>query len=309
MALLDAGWPEWDVDSDRVAVIIGNAIGGEKHYESNLRIEYPLFAQALARRPSAFARLPADVQAAIVEQAVQEFLRDWFTITEDTMPGELANIIAGRVAALFNFRGPNFTTDAACASGLAGMTPRCRVCSPTPTTPASPVASTATWASAFVQVLQDRCAVGHRHPALRRRRRRLRHGRGRGAVRAQAPARRRRAGWPARLRVILGLAGSSDGKGKGITAPNPVGQKLAVERAWASANIDPTTIGYVEAHGTSTRVGDATELTTLDEVFGSRPAPPPGRSRWARSSPTSATSRPRPAPPACSRPSAASTTR
>ena len=37
------------------------------------------------------------------------------------MPGELANVIAGRVANLFNFRGPNFTTDAACASGLAAM--------------------------------------------------------------------------------------------------------------------------------------------------------------------------------------------
>ena len=32
--------------------------------------------------------------------------------------------------------------------------------------------------------------------------------------------------------VLLGLGGSSDGKGKGITAPNPVGQRLSVERAW-----------------------------------------------------------------------------
>ena len=37
------------------------------------------------------------------------------------MPGELANVIAGRIANLFNFRGPNFTTDAACASGLAAV--------------------------------------------------------------------------------------------------------------------------------------------------------------------------------------------
>ena len=37
------------------------------------------------------------------------------------MPGELSNVLAGRVCNLFNFRGPNFTTDAACASGLAAM--------------------------------------------------------------------------------------------------------------------------------------------------------------------------------------------
>ncbi len=40
-ALIDAGWPDWNVDSDKVAVIIGNAIGGEKHYQTNLRIELP----------------------------------------------------------------------------------------------------------------------------------------------------------------------------------------------------------------------------------------------------------------------------
>ena len=37
--------------------------------------------------------------------------------------------------------------------------------------------------------------------------------------------------------VLRGIAGSSDGKGKGITAPNPVGQKLAVERAWQNAGV------------------------------------------------------------------------
>ena len=35
--------------------------------------------------------------------------------------------------------------------------------------------------------------------------------------------------------VIRGLAGSSDGRGKGITAPNPKGQKFALERAWRNA--------------------------------------------------------------------------
>lgn len=43
-------------------------------------------------------------------------------ITEDTMPGELSNIVAGRIAALYNFHGPNYVTDAACASAMAAMT-------------------------------------------------------------------------------------------------------------------------------------------------------------------------------------------
>ena len=67
--------------------------------------------------------------------------------------------------------------------------------------------------------------------------------------------------------VLLGLAGSSDGRGKGITAPNPVGQRLAVERAWQVAGVDPAQATCIEAHGTSTRVGDATELASLTDVF------------------------------------------
>ena len=39
-ALIDAGWPGWNVDPERVAVVIGNALGGEKHYATNLRIQF-----------------------------------------------------------------------------------------------------------------------------------------------------------------------------------------------------------------------------------------------------------------------------
>ena len=68
--------------------------------------------------------------------------------------------------------------------------------------------------------------------------------------------------------LLLGLAGSSDGRGKGITAPNPVGQRLAVERAWQVAGLDPALATCIEGHGTSTRVGDAAELASLTDVFG-----------------------------------------
>ncbi len=62
--------------------------------------------------------------------------------------------------------------------------------------------------------------------------------------------------------VIRGLGVASDGKGKSLWAPRQEGQVLAVERAYP----DPADIGrleYIEAHATSTQVGDATELGAL----------------------------------------------
>ena len=67
-------------------------------------------------------------------------------ITEDTMPGELGNCVAGRVAKLFDLHGPNFVVDAACASTLAAFDISIQGLVRTSSTPWSPGASTATWA-------------------------------------------------------------------------------------------------------------------------------------------------------------------
>ena len=67
--------------------------------------------------------------------------------------------------------------------------------------------------------------------------------------------------------VLRGIGGASDGKGKGITAPNPVGQKLAIERAWEKAGLSPATVSMMEGHGTSTRVGDVVEVQSMKDVL------------------------------------------
>ena len=67
--------------------------------------------------------------------------------------------------------------------------------------------------------------------------------------------------------VVRGIGGASDGRGKGIAAPNPVGQRLAVERAWRNAGLSPAECTLVEGHGTSTRVGDVVEVGSLAEAF------------------------------------------
>ena len=41
-----------------------------------------------------------------------------------------------------------------------------------------------------------------------------------------------------------------------------------MQRAYQEANIDPASIGLIEAHATSTALGDATEIDSIQEVFG-----------------------------------------
>ncbi|MEU9508026.1 beta-ketoacyl synthase N-terminal-like domain-containing protein [Micromonospora sp. NPDC048170] len=68
--------------------------------------------------------------------------------------------------------------------------------------------------------------------------------------------------------LIKGSAVNNDGGMKvGYTAPGIAGQVDVLTRAYAAAGVDPATVGYLEAHGTATEVGDAIELSALTEVF------------------------------------------
>jgi len=62
--------------------------------------------------------------------------------------------------------------------------------------------------------------------------------------------------------VIRGLGISSDGRGRSLWAPRSEGQVLAVERAYPDLK-ELAEVDYIEAHATSTQVGDATELGAL----------------------------------------------
>src|SRR6185295_10365953 len=60
--------------------------------------------------------------------------------------------------------------------------------------------------------------------------------------------------------VIKGSAINNDGAQKvGFTAPSVEGQAAVIARAQADAGIAPETIGYIEAHGTGTALGDPIE--------------------------------------------------
>jgi acyl transferase domain-containing protein len=70
--------------------------------------------------------------------------------------------------------------------------------------------------------------------------------------------------------VIKGSAVNNDGAARaGYTAPGVKGQAEVIARALAIAEVDPTTITYIEAHGTGTPLGDGIELEALNQVFSS----------------------------------------
>ncbi len=78
--------------------------------------------------------------------------------------------------------------------------------------------------------------------------------------------------------VIRGSAINNDGSTKmNYAAPNAAGQAEAIAEAHAVADIDSSTVGYVETHGTGTPLGDPVEIEGLRQAFAvsteSRPGP------------------------------------
>jgi acyl transferase domain-containing protein/NAD(P)H-dependent flavin oxidoreductase YrpB (nitropropane dioxygenase family)/NAD(P)-dependent dehydrogenase (short-subunit alcohol dehydrogenase family) len=247
-ALADAGCLERGLSRDRTAVILGVSGG-----IADLGQQYAV--------RSALPMLIDPVPAAWLSQ-----LASW---TEDSFPGILPNVAAGRVANRFDFAGVNYTVDAACASSLAAVYLACRELE-SGTSDVVVVGGADTIQNPFAYLCfgkthalspRGRCATfdesadgiaiseGVAILVLKR------------VVDAERDGDRIRA-------VIRGVAGSSDGRHKGLTAPLPEGQALALERAYAMAGVSPPSVGLVEAHGTGTVAGDRAELETLNRVFG-----------------------------------------
>ncbi|MBE7172402.1 MAG: SDR family NAD(P)-dependent oxidoreductase [Williamsia sp.] len=67
--------------------------------------------------------------------------------------------------------------------------------------------------------------------------------------------------------VIKGSHVNHGGKAKGLTAPNPVMQADVVARTILAAGCSPDAIGYIEAHGTGTALGDPVEIEGLKKAF------------------------------------------
>ena len=264
-ALLDAGYAPGSERfnaalRERTGCILGVG-GGQKMITPLIaRLQYPIWRKALETQG-----LPEDQIEAIIEQIKAAYI-PW---TENTFPGLLGNVIAGRIANRFDLGGLNSVVDAACAASLSAtkmaiselIEGNCDMMI---------TGGVDTDNSPFMYMSFSKTPAFSRKGSIRP----FDHesdgmliGEGVGMIVCKRLADAQRDG-DRIYAVIKGIGGSSDGRYKSIYAPRPHGQALAMQRAYDEAAIDPSTVGLIEAHGTGTGAGDPSEAESMKGVFG-----------------------------------------
>ncbi|MSU77696.1 MAG: SDR family NAD(P)-dependent oxidoreductase [Gemmataceae bacterium] len=248
-----------EFDRSRVSVILGVTGTLELVVPLGARLGHPRWKRALK---------DAGVDDVVAQDVVQRIADSYVGWQEDSFPGLLGNVVAGRIANRLDLGGTNCVVDAACASSLSalhlgllelsagradmviagGMDTfndifmyMCFSKTPalSPTGNAKPFDSSA-----------DGTILGE----------------GLGCVLLKRLDDAERDGDKI-FAVIRSVGTSSDGKGQAIYAPSPKGQTKALRQAYRLADVTPEMIELVEAHGTGTKAGDAAELTALVEVY------------------------------------------
>ncbi len=182
--------------------------------------------------------------------------------------GTAASVAANRISHLLDLRGPSFAVDTACSSSLVSVHLACRsllngecdvalaggvnlMLSPVPTR---------SLAQAQMMSPSGRCrtfdagADGYVR------------GEGCGMLALKRLSDARAAGDRV-LAVIRGSAVNQDGRSNGLTAPNGLAQQAVIREALAQAGVTAAQVGYIEAHGTGTPLGDPIEIDALKTVL------------------------------------------
>ena len=260
-ALRDAGYGADSrvFDRERTSVILGVSGTLPLVIPLGARLGHPIWRQALAE---------AGVDPETGEDVIARIADGYVPWQENSFPGLLANVVAGRIANRLDLHGTNCIVDAACASSLSAI----HLASlELEAGRADMVLSGGldTFNDIFMYMCFSKTpalsASGNAQPFNQDADGTI-LGEGVGVVALKRLADAERDG-DRIYAVIKGLGSSSDGRGQAVYAPSPEGQARALRTAYQNAGVTPDTVGLVEAHGTGTIVGDATEARGLTSVY------------------------------------------
>ncbi|TDP92981.1 beta-ketoacyl-[acyl-carrier-protein] synthase family protein [Labedaea rhizosphaerae] len=215
----------------------------------------------------------------LAQQALERSRRGRLGVSPFMLPGVLPNMAAARTAIKFGIRGYTSSVGTACAAGGQSLGEALRIlrageadvvvcgCTEAPLFP--------TFADAFGNALA--LARGWPDPAsasrpFDRRRNGLVLGEAAGVFVLERPEFARARGADVRA-ALLGWGATSDAYHP--TTPRPDGSSAAesMRIALRDAGLEAGDIGYLNAHGTSTKAGDAAETKAIHGVFGANMPP------------------------------------
>ncbi len=246
-------------DRSRVGCILGVTGTLELVIPLGARLGHPHWRKALKD-----AGVPDDVAEDVVNRISQSYV-PW---QENSFPGLLGNVVAGRIANRLDLHGTNCVVDAACASSLSAI----HLAALELWTGRSDMVVTG-GIDTFNDIFMFMCfsktpalsASGNAKPFSDEADGTI-LGEGIGMIVLKRLADAERDG--DRIYAVLkGIGTSSDGAGNAVYAPKAEGQIRCLQDAYRVAGVGPETIELVEAHGTGTKVGDATEVSGLMHVY------------------------------------------
>jgi len=243
-ALADAG--DLGVDPSRCAVVVGTGVGGIGTHEHNQRI----FIEKGPARVSPF-----------------------------TVPMMMANATAGVIAMQFGWTGPNICIATACAAGTNAIGEAVRLIRDSSADVVMAGGTEASVTPMTIAAFSRMGALSSRNdePQLASRpfdaaRDGFVIGEGAAFIVVESVEHAHARG----VQVYGEVAGyGRNADAYHITAPSPGGAGAAacMQLALDDAGLDPSSIGHINAHGTSTDLNDAAEAEAVRKVFGDTPPP------------------------------------
>jgi 8-amino-7-oxononanoate synthase len=257
-ALQDAGYEKRPFEHTRTGVFVGASVSEHKEVLLS-RVRVMQFFDG------AFGRALSGPEAEKLREALIEHV---VPMRAFSMPGNLLNMAAAVVAQTWDLRGPALSIDAACSSALVAAQQAI-------VNLRGGQIDLAIAGGVYLNLLPDNLVCFSRIGAISRTGEcrpfdatadGFLMGEGAGAVILKRLDDALRDGDRV-YAIVKGASANNDGRAEGPMTPRQGGQLEALRMAYRDAGVAPTSVGYVEAHGTATAVGDVVEIGALRALF------------------------------------------